>query len=242
MNQHTKLVSRSFNKAADTYDQYAITQAASGRELIKQIILSRRNFTHVFDAGCGTGITTAELAKSIDYLSFTAVDTAASLLQHEKLFTYDVHCMGFDYNDIHNLNQNYDLIFSNMALHWSPSFTRTLEILTSSLACNGMIAFTIPLQGTFSELSETFSRRDFFTRAEVETRLQATGCRLLHSDEIMYRQSFSDTLSALRSIKYTGANYVDQRRCRTLRGKSFLHSLALTELSYVTGFFIGIRS
>lgn len=241
MKKHTRLTTQAFNKAGSTYDHHASAQAAAGHALIQHIAAISRVYHSVLDAGCGTGVTTAALANTIQYQSFTAVDTAAGMLQQTSCLPHDIHCMEFDFNDILSLSQYYNLIFSNMSLHWSHSFAHTLNIFSQTLAPGGILAFTMPLHGTFKELPEHVSINCFHSRDEIEKLIQQSGLQTLHSSELTYCQQFSDSLSALRSIKLTGATHVKQRRHNSLRGKSFLNSMSFRQLSYVTGFFLGMK-
>ena len=234
MNLQEQRITHAFNRAAATYNQHAHTQAKAGQELIRHLIHQKNNFTSVVDAGCGTGLTTTALAAAIQFASLLGVDTASALLD-QAVAADNIRYQKLNFNDITGC---YDLIFSNMALHWSRSLSHTLTVLHQALASDGLLAFTIPLHGTFSELHGRFATHPFLTMAAVQSSLRATGYQLLEAKELVYCEQFSDARAALRSLKLTGTHYVHQQKQETLRGKSILSQLHFNQLSYHIGIFI----
>lgn len=239
MHHHEQSVCRAFNNAAATYDQFASVQTTAGLSLIQNLSGSKYHFNHILDAGCGTGIVTNMLAKALPHSSLLAIDISSALLDQAKKLSSDIQWQLQDFNDIHT---QHDLIFSNMALHWSRSLPHTFEVLHQALVDNGILAFTLPLNGTFTELSDNLSTLDFYTQEQITTLMQENGFRVTDTDCITYREYFDNTLSALRSIKSTGTCHVNKRRHSSLRGKDFLRSLSFMQLTYVTGFFIGVKN
>jgi malonyl-CoA O-methyltransferase len=235
MHPHERNVSHAFNKARATYQQHARVQACVGQQLIQYLLTINNNFCRVVDAGCGPGFITTQLANAIHYQTFHAIDTTRSLLPQIDL-PATVKCVAMNFNDISATSA--DLIFANMSLHWSHSFTHTLHVLHDALTANGLLAFTIPLHGTFAEISGHFSIQKFTMMKATAELLRNNGFKILFTNQVTYLDHFPDTISALRSIKLTGTHYTGLRKCNTLRGKSFLTQLAISELSYVIGFFI----
>lgn len=238
MNKHEHCVAAAFNQAASTYHQHSDIQTAVGQQLIQQLLIFNHHFTHVIDAGCGTGHTTQALANSITYLSLSAIDIADNLLNQASKQTNDIQYMHGDFNHISVNNINYDLIFSNLALHWSHDLAFTFRAIHDALHNHGLFAFTIPLTGTFAEIEPHLSIQDFNSHADIVKILSDSGFQLISSDVKMYQKEFSDSLSALRYLKLTGTHYVRDRRHHSLRGKSFLSKLNIPNLTYQVGFFM----
>lgn len=226
-----------FNKAKSTYDQFSQPQILAGENLIKQLTSISTQFNHVIDAGCGTGLTTRRLAQSIQYQSFYAIDIAESLLSEAQNYKDEIHyrLMNYDFID---QNSYYDLIFANMSLQWSASLLHTLKIFHRALASDGLLAFTVPLQGTFCEIAANYSTYELHSSEQIITILQASGYKLIKESYNTVVNEFPDTLTALRSIKLTGANHVTQKKQKSLRGKSFLQKHECKQLSYVIGYYI----
>jgi len=235
---HNQLVANAFNASSFTYDEHARMQTETGQSLIQKITKIKNDFHHVLDAGCGTGVTTESLARAIHFQSLHAVDIADRALPKGPSFDKRIHFNNLDFNSINLLPQKFDLIFSNMALHWSHSLSDTLNNFRSAITHNGMLAFTIPLHGTFTEIKEHFSIHHFFNQQQVIDMLCTSSFHLIHQSEQIYHETFLNAITALRSLKLTGVHHVDQPRKASLRGKEFINSLSFNSLSYVNGFFI----
>lgn len=236
MNSHEHNIAAAFNAAATTYNDNDDLQTAAGHQLIQEVSHIRHQFMDVVDAGCGTGFITTKLANTIAYSSFVALDIAEKLLQQAPYLPTNITRQHGSFNQLGANNEKYDLIFSNLALHWSDNFPDTLRTLQHALNENGLIAFSVPLHGTFTEIENHFSIHAFMKRCDIEDLLNDCGLYLFTSTEHTYAKKFNDTLSALRSIKLTGTNHVNNRRHVTLRGKSHLPDIQ--QLTYQVGFFI----
>jgi len=143
-----------------------------------------------------------------------------------------------DFNSIGRRAKRYDLIFSNMSLHWSNHFTTTLASLQHALEYDGHLAFTIPLSGTFGELRNKFNINEFFELQTVVDLLESMNYEILHSSKQTFAARYQNTYKALRSIKMTGASHVGTPKSNTLQGKSYLTTHEINELTYIIGYFL----
>ena len=228
-------IAQKFNKARLTYDEFSQPQILAGENLIKQLCSINTQFNQVIDAGCGTGLTTRRLAKSIQYKSFYAIDIAESLLSEAQKYQENIRYALLNYD---NIDQHYDLIFSNMSLHWSASILHTLKVFHSALASDGLLAFSVPLQGTFSEIAGGYSTYQLYSSDQILNILHTSGYKIVNEEYNIIVNEFPDTLTALRSIKLTGANHVTKKKHKSLRGKSFLQQHECKQLSYFIGYYI----
>src|SRR5262249_14692300 len=131
---------------------------------------------------------------------------------------------------------------------WSSDLPKLLTQIHTLLSKTGLCAFSIPLAGTFPELTQ-HAKNDFFSEAQIKHILQIKHYRLIQCLTKKIRLSFNSLLEALHSIKTTGTNYMPYRPITTLVGKSFLHSLfeqnAIIDgfhLTYHIGFFIADKN
>jgi malonyl-CoA O-methyltransferase len=238
LHEKTK-VAAAFNRAASSYDQHARVQYEVGSALIKQLITCHQQFNVILDAGCGTGLITNLLARNIKYQSIDAIDIAeAVLFSNHANFPERTQRTSLDYNKIATLPHLYDLIFSSMALQWSTKLLHTLEIFHKRLNLHGLLCFSIPLLGTFQEISKSFSLHPLPTFETIEKILIKLGYRIIHSQQKSYLDKFENTLAALRSIKLVGAHHTDVRNNIGLRGKGCLTEKPTHQLTYVIGFFV----
>lgn len=227
-----------FNKAAKTYDQYTHLQQHIGKKLIA--LLPNKIYLNTIDLGCGTGTTTAHLANTITFETFYAVDNADKLLAlaFNRLAHLPISIEKSDFDNLGKFNHPFDLAFSNMALHWSRRLELTLKQIAAQLNREGLIAFSLPLQGTFRELENYFSVNPQASKEHIIQSLEKTSLKIIAHQQETHLLKFNSTLDALRSIKNVGATHVANRKYKTLLGKSFLQQHTITELTYEIGYFI----
>ena len=237
-NFHKNNIRLCFNRAALTYDQGSYPQQIIGNNLIGLICKYLTSYNTIIDLGCGTGIITEQLARCIHYKFFYAIDISEQLILHaqSRLLPRGINVFTQDFDQLNFPDILFDLVFSNMALHWSGDILSSLQRINHSLAPNGIIACTIPLTGTFAELPST-SRNEFISLAELQKQLHTSGLTLLECYSEQFTFAYSSRLNALKSIQATGANYLFNRKNKSLANKSPMPS-APHKLSYNIGYFI----
>lgn len=236
-------VKKAFNHAADQYDASCALQLKTGLVLIDLLKNYCVHSSNILDAGCGTGILTKELATAFKYKNFYAVDIADELLTRakKKLNDLNIHIELIDYNDMHNIDVLFDMIYANLSLHWSNSFDKTLVSLHNKLNENGMLAFSIPLSGTFKEIKNDCSINTFNELARIERYISDAGFHIIYVNTQEINFNFDNALEALRSIKSVGANYVNEEN-RNISFKRMRKFVRLNnnsfKLSYHIGYFV----
>lgn len=238
MLDHTKKIQQAFDKAANTYDEYADLQYHAGQTLISH--LPSYNHPHIVDLGCGTGAITRTLAAACQFKSLHAIDTSIMSLAiaRDRLNTPNVtvNNMNFDVSLPHT--HGFDLAFANMSLHWSLNFERLLKRIDDHLATGGLLAFSIPLAETFKELTPHFAVNHFFTADEILKLFDKLQSQVITSENEIVTMDFPDTLSALRYLKRIGVHHTTTRRYAGLAGKNAIASTEITKLTYQIGYFI----
>src|SRR3990167_4585520 len=227
------LIRRCFNRASQTYDQYAALQQQTGHRLIERVQSIAPQFDSIMDLGCGTGMVTAALAAGVISRRFHAVDMASRLLDQarKRLWGTSIQLEEADFEQPFSDLAGFDLVFSNLALHWSASLTSVFQNIWSMLNAKGYLIFSVPVAGTFKELSHFAARQSFCEAQQVAGRLSSLGFDVLDGGQETLTYDFPDTLTALRSIKRVVANFAN--RCAPhLRGKSWLNKLDITQLTY----------
>lgn len=236
MNNHATQIKRAFNRAHLTYDDHCEVQIAAGTRLLSSLTGAPQ---HILDLGCGTGIVTEKLAQQFPKSKIHAIDIANNLLQiaRHRLAPYRIHCDERDFNCI-DYDFKFDLIFSNMALHWSKNIISTITKVARHLSSNGLLAFSIPLAGTFHELQSHFAVNSFIDLAILKTQLSQHEFTILCSEQQTITQHFPNTLCALKSIKAVGANATQPASQQKWRGKSWLKKVDIRQLTYKLGFLV----
>jgi trans-aconitate 2-methyltransferase len=96
----------------------------------------------VVDLGCGTGELTRQLADALPNSDVTGLDSSAQML--EKAASLSGPNLHFEQGDQSQLTGEWDLIFSNAALHWTEKHTELIAYLYERLTPGGQIAVQVP--------------------------------------------------------------------------------------------------
>jgi trans-aconitate 2-methyltransferase len=96
----------------------------------------------VVDLGCGTGELTRHLAEALPASDVTGLDSSAQML--EKAVAHTSPALHFEQGDQAHLTGEWDLIFSNAALHWSENHNELIPRLYERLLPGGQIAVQVP--------------------------------------------------------------------------------------------------
>jgi trans-aconitate methyltransferase len=111
--------------------------------------LDLRGDEHILDVGCGDGKITAELARAVPRGSATGLDASAAMIAYarEKFPALEFHVM-----DARRLQfpRQFDLVFSNAALHWVDDHAAFLRGAAAVLQPGGRLIVSCGGKGTAS--------------------------------------------------------------------------------------------
>ena len=233
-----------FNKASETYDTNCQVQLRIAKSLINQVKNYQLSFNKIFDLGCGTGISTKILAETLEYEYLHAVDFAERLLEiaRVRLAAYGAIVVESDFDLLDYQTEAYDLIFSNMSFQWSLDLIALIKKIHSILLSDGILAFSIPLSGTFYELNLGHVNQ-LFTQDKILDILNEIGFTTIYHYSESITNVFDSVPLALHSIKSIGANCLPQSMNKTLCGKSITEKFFKKNeppytLTYQIGYFI----
>ncbi|TNF69567.1 MAG: methyltransferase domain-containing protein [Gammaproteobacteria bacterium] len=216
-------VKKSFNRAAITYSNHNSIQQLALEYLTRELLNARSNFSVVSDFACGVGLSTQYLYDHILPDECYAIDIAdcALKLASKHLCSYQVKFIEADYNKSILTDGLLDLAFCNMGFQWSSDFALTLKTMHYQLSDKGILAFSIPLLGTFSYLNQCNSL-SFLALKVVLEMLKSAGFSILSYEQFYKLYSFNTPLAALQTLKGIGAN-ISQKK--TISGLMTLKSL-----------------
>lgn len=122
------------------YHKFQAQRAAPFYDLLA--LVDVRPNLKVVDLGCGTGELTRQLADALPNSDVTGIDSSPQMLEKARSFASStVH---FEQGDQAELAGDWDLIFSNAALHWTENHPKLIPNLFQKLKPAGQIAVQIP--------------------------------------------------------------------------------------------------
>lgn len=134
------------------YHKFQAQRAAPFYDLLA--LVEKRPNLNVVDLGCGTGELTRQLADSLPNSNVTGLDSSSQML--EKAAAYASQNLRFEQGDQSQLTGEWDLIFSNAALHWSENHAELIPNLYRLLNPGGQIAVQVP--SNFNHISHQMIR------------------------------------------------------------------------------------
>lgn len=134
---------------SDDYARYSSIQYKWARELIEKLHLNGEE--SVIDIGCGDGKVTALIGSYLKNGSVTGIDNSADMIAFaQKNFSPPKYPnLSFVLLDATKLNFNnqFDVAFSNAALHWVKDHTSVLKGIKKGLKRSGRILFQMGGKG-----------------------------------------------------------------------------------------------
>lgn len=145
---------RNFKWNAQDYAKNSTAQQSWARELFSKLDL-KGNET-ILDIGCGDGKVTAELASLVPGGSVTGIDSSRAMIQLARVnFPASENSnLSFKQMDAVGLNfdEEFDVVFSNAALHWVKDQQAVLKGISRSLRNGGKILLQMGGKGNARDL------------------------------------------------------------------------------------------
>ncbi len=147
------------------YEKASAHQREWGEKLISELNLIGTE--HILDLGCGDGTITAELANLVPKGRVIGIDASHGMIDTaiQKLKPN----LRFVLMDINNLNftNEFDIVFSNAALHWVKNHNLLLKNIMKALKPEGIIRFNFAGDGNcsnfFKVIREAIKLPDFLS-------------------------------------------------------------------------------
>lgn len=134
------------------YARQSSHQQAWARELIAKLKLTGRE--SVLDIGCGDGKVTAELAAHVPAGKVVGIDSSPEMIAFAAEKFAAEKNLRFEVADASNLpfKNQFDVVFSNAALHWIDDHRPVLAGIRRSLRTGGRILLQMGGKGNASQL------------------------------------------------------------------------------------------
>jgi trans-aconitate 2-methyltransferase len=139
---------------ARDYSKNSLNQYQWAKELIPKLKLKGKEA--LLDIGCGDGKITAELAKALPKGRAVGIDSSAQMINLAKstFSTQQNPNLTFKLMDARTISfqEEFDVAFSNAALHWIPDQKMVLQGVQTSLKPQGRVLFQMAGKGNAQEV------------------------------------------------------------------------------------------
>jgi malonyl-CoA O-methyltransferase len=230
-------VSRSFNKAASSYDESAFLQREVADRLLDRLDYIRIRPEVILDLGSGTGYSSRILEKRYKNAKIIAVDFAEQMLlrskKDKKWFDRKRYICG-DAETLPFGDNTVDLIFSNLMLHWMNDSEKVLKELRRVLKPDGLFLFSTLGPDTLYELRESWAAIDEGIHVHSFLDMHYIGDFLVQAgfvDPVIDMEfitiTYNDIKKILIDLKNLGTHNISKQRYKGLTGKEkftqFIH-------------------
>lgn len=101
----------------------------------------------ILDLGCGPGNSTKVLIDKFPTAKIIGADNSDEMLKKARELYPDIEFIYLDANgDLNEVNEKFDIVFSNACIQWLPNHNKLLPKLMTLLKPNGILAIQIPMQ------------------------------------------------------------------------------------------------
>lgn len=221
-----RAVATAFGRAADAYDSFAVLQHTSGERLLT--LAKTGDYPRVLDAGCGTGTFSRRWRERGSRV--TALDISPVMLNKARSLDAAHTFVAGDIEALPLPDAHFDLVWSNLAVQWCSGLSHALDELLRVTRPGGTVLFSTLCDGSLSEVAQAWKAVDarlhvnrFLTHEQVTS---AAGDSLTHGLCEPITLYFPDALSAMRSLKGTGATHLHEGRDARLLTRGQLQTLS----------------
>lgn len=139
---------------AEGYANHSSPQQEWGMDLFSKLSLEGNE--RLLDIGCGDGKITVEIARSLPEGSIVGIDNSQEMIElaHSTYPEKDFQNVSFRQIDARNLpfDKEFDVIFSNAALHWIQNHYPVLRGINRSLNPGGKVLLQMGGKGNGAEI------------------------------------------------------------------------------------------
>lgn len=222
-------VKQHFSKSAESYDEAAVIQRQTAKDIAERIDLLAVPINAVLELGCGTGLLTTELLRRNPKLNLTAVDLAEGMLHYTKLSLKPVKLSWRFWDkpssfvdlvqaDAYKLpfaDGSFDLIVSNFMLQWCSDLDAVFTEMRRVLNPGGALLFSTFGPDTLKELRQAWLTvegdkahtrfNDFIDMHDIGDALIRCGFGQPVMDADQIRLLYKNPIDVMHDLKALGA-------------------------------------
>jgi malonyl-CoA O-methyltransferase len=237
-------VRRSFDRAADSYDEAALLQREVCERLLERLDWVRLSPHRILDAGVGTGEALTTLHRRYPQADVVALDLSERMLRkcRTQLREEALHAVCGDIEQIPIAANSFDLVFSSLTLQWCNDIGAALQEMLRVLRPGGLLMFTTFGPDTLKELRSSWRQVDDRLHVNDFADMHDIGDAMLHcryADPVMEAEvitvEYREVDKLLSDLRAIGANTTATGHRRGLMSKSALSRLRQAYEAYRQG-------
>lgn len=234
-----------FDRAAETYDEYAALQAEIGERMLSRLDYIRIDPQHILDIGSGTGRITRGLSQRFSNTDVIALDLAEGMLRKSlskqkqgigNLFKRNknkpLKHLCADTEQLPINNDCIDFVFSSVTFQWCSDLDKTLQECYRVLSPGSLILFSSFGPDTLHELRSAWKEIDDYNHVNAFIDMHDIGDALIRAgfqspvlDIENFTLTYDKVTELMRELKAIGAHNVTAGRQRGLMGKQQLKQI-----------------
>ncbi len=218
------------DRVASIYDQSAVLERSIGDSLLERLDMIAMRPCRILDLGARTGYTMQHLKQRYPDAQIYGVECSPTLLSmalrrfEKENNTHSMIMVAGDYTAIPLVHHTFDLIFSNLSLHWSTDIKHTLQECYRLLKPGGILLFTTVGPDTLQELRACFPDghshiHPFFDMHDWGDLLQQLSFDAPVMDREPLTVQYAHVACLLQDLKGTGSCNALIHRSSALMGK-----------------------
>jgi malonyl-CoA O-methyltransferase len=228
-------VRRAFDRAADSYEKFAVLQKEVCKRLLEKLEIVKINPQLILDAGAGTGSAIPTLFKRYKKAQLVALDLSENMLNKSRQhgnFLRSHHLVCADIEKLPFADNVFDLVFSSLSLQWCNDLNAALLEAKRVLKPGGLYVFSTFGPDTLKELRSSWAAVDNVNHVNQFIDMHDIGDALLFdgfAEPVMEAEVLTVTYNSVNEImldlKAIGANVTAQCSRTGLGGKAVLQNL-----------------
>ncbi len=239
-----RLVRRSFDRAAHSYEAHAALQREVGGRMLERLDYIRHQPLRILDAGAGTGEGVRGLRARYPQAQIVALDLAEAMLKLacpqpslwqklRRVGGLPVPVCG-DIDALPFKSGSMDMVWSSLALQWCNDLPHSFAEFRRVLAPGGLLMFATFGPDTLKELRAAFTEVDGYQHVNRFVDMHDIGDWLMQGgfsapvmDMEFITLTYADMHTMLHELKAIGAHNVTAGRNPGLTGRARWHALEL---------------
>ena len=238
-------VRQAFDRAADSYDDAAVLQKEVCSRLLEKLDVVNLKPEWILDAGSGTGEAVKSLQKKYKSADVVLLDLSEQMLHKAEkngvLFRKPAAICG-DLEVMPFSNQQFNLIFSSLAMQWCNDIVATLAELKRIMKPGALLMFTTFGPDTLKELKASWKQVDnalhvnsFLDMHDIGDAMLQTGFAepVMEAEIITVNYDSVDLL--MQDLRHIGANVTAKGQNGGLLTPNKLNALRAAYETYRVG-------